>query len=60
MATCNGKMTKTHSRCNRNLFRCKKCDKVGCDHALEGQCSNQNFQGGKCESCGAYQKELVH
>jgi hypothetical protein len=52
MTSCSGKRKKGGS-CNKILYRCKKCNNVGCDHVGTGECSNQAFNHGKCVKCGA-------
>jgi len=54
---CPGK--RDNHTCNAQLYRCKSCGNVGCDHGQDGKCTNQAFKTGKCLKCGkSGQKEL--
>jgi len=48
---CMGKK-KSGQHCGSTVYKCKNCDTVGCDHALEETCSKQNFEASRCLSCG--------
>ena len=56
MAHCRGTHRHRHT-CNNLLYRCKKCHAVGCDQRDGAECTNQNFQQGKCNKCGETEKE---
>jgi hypothetical protein len=59
MASCPGTKIKKNWPCLTVLYRCKRCNNVGCDQAQVGECSNQGFRLGKCLRCGAQsQKDL--
>ena len=49
MAFCQG--IRNGSKCERAIYRCKKCGSVGC--VSEG-CSSKNFDGYKCMKCGDF------
>lgn len=56
---CSGKL-KDGKNCRARLYRCKKCNSVGCD--ADG-CSNQINQKYRCMKCGIYgnaEKELLN
>jgi hypothetical protein len=56
MAHCRGRH-KDRYACNSVVYRCKKCNAVGCDQREAAECTSQNFQRGKCSKCGATDKE---
>ena len=56
MAHCRGRHIHRHT-CNSIVYRCIKCGTVGCDQRDKAECTNQNFQHGKCKKCDGMEKE---
>jgi hypothetical protein len=50
MNGCEGTLLKTSEPCGRKLFRCKKCEHVGCNQAAR-YCDRQGFVNGRCQGC---------
>jgi len=60
MASCSGKRSTGKNPCGGPLYKCNKCNSVGCEQAPPDSCSNQSFQNFKCIKCGASgQREVV-
>ena len=55
MARCNGDRGKT--KCPDAIFKCQKCQAVGCNQNSDDVCSNQNFRISKCKKCGTSGKK---
>ncbi len=55
MATCKGKrLENPHGYCGGTLYKCGKCGSVGCGTTVCGKgCSNNGFNAGMCQKCGA-------
>jgi hypothetical protein len=56
MAHCRGRHKHRHT-CNSVVYRRTKCGVVGCDQRDKAECTNQNFQHGKCCKCAGTEKE---
>lgn len=39
--------------CNSTIYKCSKCGATGCNGGHNLNCSNKNFNGNKCLTCGA-------
>lgn len=59
MATCSG--TAAGSHCGGILYKCVKCDLVGCRNVRNGKKCDNNItkdSGGTCRNCGSQLKPL--
>ena len=57
---CTGTKTATNEPCGSLVFRCKSCEKLGCNQGAESACTHQAFRAARCKGCGKLgQNKLV-